>query len=162
MIPLSPKPHQYLQFIFYWRHPSGYEVVSCGLALNSPNDEWCSVSFHRSHLRILGEMILTILCFTGAWDWGMSMKRKYYPIAQPGLVSLQFHLFLTFWFLNIYFILVFKLLICRSSLWTVDENPLLVCGLKIFSQSGIGGACHQSQHLGGRCRWILVCRWGWP
>lgn len=56
-------------------------------------------------------------------------------LAALRFVILQLHLLLKFdfAFLKFLFIFAFLLLICMSSSWTVDENPLLVYGLKIFS-----------------------------
>ena len=56
-------------------------------------------------------------------------------LAALRFVILQLHQLLkfVFAFLNFLSIFAFLLLICMSSSWTVDENPLLVYGLKIFS-----------------------------
>lgn len=56
-------------------------------------------------------------------------------LAALRFVILQLHQLLKFdfAFLNFLSIFAFLLLICMSSSWTVDENPLLVYGLKIFS-----------------------------
>lgn len=128
--------------IWYWRHPSGYQVVSCGLALNFPNDKWCSVSFHRLniHSPIFREVFKIFCCIGGDGKEEVSVQVKcLILILRLWLSSNLWSLSLTcsknlilccsFKLLSVF---AFSLVICMSS-WTVDENPLLAYGLKIFS-----------------------------